>query len=136
MQEYTYYSFRTSWGWKTPDEIADRTYGTTITDANTYELTKTVMDTLTAMFGGKPHVILSQLKRIKLDPNRESEEAAQGEKYALRAWEEYHHYIETAKAQVTQQFGSGLIFDMHGHGANSRRVLRLKIMAWIFVESC
>jgi N-formylglutamate amidohydrolase len=105
-------------GWKTPDEIADRTYGTTITDANTYELTKTVMDTLTAMFGGKPHVILSHLKRIKLDPNRESEEAAQGEKYALRAWEEYHHYIETAKAQVTQQFGSGLIFDMHGHGAN------------------
>ena len=66
-------------GWKVPDEIPDRTYGTTVTDANTYQLTKVLMDSITARFGAKPHVILSQLKRIKLDPNRDSVEAAQDE---------------------------------------------------------
>ena len=71
-------------GRSTPDEIPDRTYGTTVTDDNTYELTKTVMDTMIARFGGRPHVILCQLKRTKLDANRDSVEAAQDDKYALR----------------------------------------------------
>ena len=75
----------------TPDEIPDRTYGTTVTDDNTYELTKTVMETMVARFGGRPHVILCRLKRTKLDANRDSVEAAQDDKYALRAWQEYHH---------------------------------------------
>ncbi len=103
----------------TPDEIPDRTYGTTVTDDNTYELTKTVMDTMVARFGGRPHVILCRLKRTKLDANRDSVEAAQDDKYALRAWQEYHHYIGIAKKKIETDYGSGLFFDMHGHGKNS-----------------
>ena len=102
----------------TPDEIPDRTYGTTVTDDNTYELTKTVMDTMVARFGGRPHVILCRLKRTKLDANRDSVEAAQDDKYALRAWQEYHHYIGIAKKKIETDYGSGLLFDMHGHGKN------------------
>ncbi len=102
----------------TPDEIPDRTYGTTVTDDNTYELTKTVMDTMVARFGGRPHVILCRLKRTKLDANRDSVEAAQDDKYALRAWQEYHHYIGIAKKKIETDYGSGLFFDMHGHGKN------------------
>ena len=102
----------------TPDEIPDRTYGTTVTDDNTYELTKTVMDTMVARFGGRPHVILCRLKRTKLDANRDSVEAAQDDKYALRAWQEYHHYIGIAKKKIETDYGSGLFFDMHGHGRN------------------
>ena len=102
----------------TPDEIPDRTYGTTVTDDNTYELTKTVMDTMVARFGGRPHVILCRLKRTKLDANRDSVEAAQDDKYALRAWQEYHHYIGVAKKKIETESGSGLFFDMHGHGKN------------------
>ncbi len=102
----------------TPDEIPNRTYGTTVTDVNTYQLTKTLMDTMVARFGGRPHVILCRLKRTKLDANRDSVEAAQEDKYALRAWQEYHHYIGVAKKKIENDFGSGLFFDMHGHGAN------------------
>ena len=102
----------------TPDEIPDRTYGTTVTDDNTYELTKTIMDTMVARFGGRPHVILCRLKRTKLDANRDSVEAAQDDKYALRAWQEYHHYIGVAKLKIETDYGSGLFFDMHGHGKN------------------
>jgi len=102
----------------TPDEIPDRTYGTTVTDDNTYELTKVIMDTMKVRFGGTPHVILCRLKRTKLDANRDSIEAAQGNRYAIRAWQEYHHYINTAKSKIESELGSGLLFDMHGHGTN------------------
>ena len=105
-------------GQLTPDEISDRTYGTFVTDLNTYELTKTIMDTMIVRFGGYPHVILCKLKRTKLDANRDSIEAAQENKYALRAWQEYHHYIEVAKKKITNDQGSGLFLDIHGHGKN------------------
>ena len=105
-------------GQLTPDEISDRTYGTFVTDLNTYELTKTIMDTMIVRFGGYPHVILCKLKRTKLDANRDSIEAAQENKYALRAWQEYHHYIEVAKKKITNDQGSGLFLDIHGHGIN------------------
>ena len=105
-------------GQLTPDEISDRTYGTFVTDLNTYELTKTIMDTMIVRFGGYPHVILCKLKRTKLDANRDSIEAAQENKYALRAWQEYHHYIEVAKKKIANDQGSGLFLDIHGHGIN------------------
>ena len=102
----------------TPDEINDRTYGTLVTDDNTYELTKTIMDSMVVRFGGYPHVILCKLKRTKLDANRDSTEAAQENRYALRAWQEYHHYIKVAKEKIVNDQGSGLFFDIHGHGKN------------------
>ncbi len=101
-----------------PDEISDRTYGTLVTDANTYELTKTIMDSMIVKFEGYPHVILCKLKRTKLDANRDSSEAAQDNRYALRAWQEYHHYIEVAKKKIKKDQGSGLFLDIHGHGKN------------------
>jgi N-formylglutamate amidohydrolase len=105
-------------GWKEPTEIPDRTEGTTITDINTYQLTKVIMDSLTARFGGKPHVILCLLERLKLDANREEAEAAAGNIYAERAWAEYHHYLDIAKELVTINHGNGIVFDIHGHGEN------------------
>ena len=105
-------------GWMEPTEIADRTQGITAIDTNTYQLTKVIMDTLTARFGGKPHVILCLLKRLKLDVNREVIEAAEGNIYGERAWAEYHHYLDIAKELVTVNHGSGIVFDIHGHGEN------------------
>ena len=102
----------------TPDEIPDRTYGTTVTDANTYQLTKVIMDSMVIRYGGRPHVILCRLKRTKLDANRDSIEAAQNNRFALRAFNEFHFYIDQAKKKIERDFGSGLFFDMHGHGAN------------------
>ena len=76
------------------------------------------MDTLMARFGGKPHVILCLLERLKLDANRDVDEAAGGNLYAERAWAEYHHYLDIAKELVTMNHGSGILFDIHGHGEN------------------
>ena len=105
-------------GWKKPTEIPDRTNGITEIDTNTYQITKAIMDTLSVRFGGKPHVILCLLERLKLDANRDSAEAAEGNIYAERAWAEYHYYLDIAKELVTVNHGSGIVFDIHGHGEN------------------
>ena len=105
-------------GWLIPDEIPDRTYGTMVTDDNTYQMSKVIMDTMEARFGSKPYVILCRLKRRKIDANRDSTEAAQENRFAHRAWQEYHYYIGSAKKKIESEFGSGLFLDIHGHGAN------------------
>jgi len=105
-------------GREIPSEIPDRSWGTMVTDDNTYEMSKVLMDTMEARFGARPHVILCRLKRRKLDANRDSLEAAQENRFAHRAWQEYHYYIGSAKKKIESQFGSGLFLDIHGHGAN------------------
>ena len=66
--------------------------------------------------GLQPHLIISHLHRIKLDPNREIVEAAQGNPQAEQAWDEFHGWITAARAAVTTQFAAGLYLDVHGHG--------------------
>ena len=105
-------------GREIPSEIPDRSWGTMVTDDNTYEMSKVLMDTMEARFGARPHVILCRLKRRKLDANRDSLEAAQENRFAHRAWQEYHYYIGSAKKKIESEFGSGLFLDIHGHGAN------------------
>lgn len=100
----------------TPAEIPDRTSGTTVTDTNSRETLLAVRDALVERTGKAPHVVVSHLKRTKLDPNREIVEAAAGNPFAENAWQEFHAYLETAAATVTRTYGSGLYLDIHGHG--------------------
>jgi hypothetical protein len=99
-----------------PVEIPDRGWGTTAQDRNTKELTLAIRDALHARTGAYPHVIISNLHRIKLDPNREIVEAAQGNPDAERAWWEFQIFAEEAGNLVEEGFGEGLHLDIHGHG--------------------
>lgn len=106
----------------TPEEIPDRTSGTTVTDSNTEETARAVRDAFVARTGKAPHLVISHLKRTKLDPNREIVEAAQGNPYAENAWNEFQAYIDVAEGLVVDTFGSGLYLDLHGHGHAIERV--------------
>src|SRR5690606_18517561 len=68
-----------------PTEIPDRTTGTTVTDLNTEELARAVAAAFEQRTGERPHLLVSRLARIKLDPNRELAEAAAGNAYAEHA---------------------------------------------------
>lgn len=99
-----------------PQEIPNRTWGTTVTDSNTRETTLAVRDALIERTGKAPHVIIAHLRRTKLDPNREISEAAQDNAFAELAWHEFQAYIDTATATVGRTYGSGFYIDLHGHG--------------------
>ncbi len=105
-----------------PEEIPDRSFGTMVTDSYTRETVMAIRDIFFEKTGHYPHVIISRLKRTKLDPNREIEEAAQGNPYAERAWREYHGFIDNARDSITIHIGAGLFVDIHGHGHPDQRL--------------
>lgn len=105
-----------------PRETPDRSYGVVRADRNTLELAVAMADALTELTGLAPHVVLSHLHRIKLDPNREIEEAAQGNPYAELAWQEFHEFIEAARTAVWHPSGEGLYLDVHGHAHDIDRI--------------
>ncbi len=106
----------------TPAEIPDRTWGTTVTDSYTKETAIAVRNAVFEATGGYPHIIISNLKRTKLDPNREILEAAQENQWAEQAWTEYHGFINIASDSVESQYGKGFIVDIHGHSHTLQRL--------------
>ena len=105
-----------------PAEIPDRSYGVSLNDTNTLDLTMKMRQALIDLTGYAPHTVVTHLRRIKLDANREIAEAAQGSPYAELAWEEFHEWITTARSIVTADFGGGMFFDIHGHSHDIDRV--------------
>jgi hypothetical protein len=110
-------------GGVTPGEIPDRTCGdATVTDSYTTQLAMEVAQAINQVTGCNAHVIICHLKRTKLDANRDIDIAACGNEYAEIAWNEYHKYIDSAKAIITRTSGKGLFIDLHGHGHAIQRL--------------
>ena len=101
-----------------PSEISNRTYGVTVTDSNTIELGIAIRNYFYSKYNIRPYVIINNLKRTKLDANRDKAEAAQNNIYAERAFDEFHFYIEKAREDIISKFSTGILFDIHGHGIN------------------
>ena len=95
--------------------IPNRSYGVVNQDRRTQELARALAAELRRRTGREPHLVVSHLHRVKLDPNREIKEAAQGNKEAEQAWREFHAFVEKASDSVTKSFGFGHCYDMHGH---------------------
>lgn len=106
-----------------PSEIPDRTCGDeTVTDSYTIDLAKEIRDAVYTITGCYPHIIINNLKRTKLDANRALAEAACGNEFADKAWNEFHNYLDSATAIVTRKSGKGLYIDLHGHGHTIQRL--------------
>jgi hypothetical protein len=105
-----------------PANIPDRTVGTTVTDSNTIDLGRAIVQAFVARTGKAPHLILCHLRRTKLDANREVSEAAQGNADAVQAWTEYHDFVGQAAREVVARSGRGFYIDLHGHGHTVQRL--------------
>ena len=112
----------------TPADIPDRTASrcggsaTTGADLNTAELVRAMQQRHFARYGTYPHIIINRLARRKLDANRTATEAACGNAAAIVALDEWHAFIDAAKATVLQASGRGWYMDMHGHGHVKQRL--------------
>eukprot|EP01084_Bolivina_argentea_P292086 502066_1 len=68
-----------------------------------------------------PHLIINELHRNKLDPNREIGEAAQTNIYAKNTWSEIHYeWMTMAKNStiIQNKCQWGLVIDIHGQAKN------------------
>jgi hypothetical protein len=105
-------------GYLAPPWMPRRTCGTLggatgAADAGTQEFTQRVADELESLTGRRPHVVLSLLRRDRLDPNRPIDEAVCGNSSAAAAYRVFHSALDTAQSTVVARWGSGLYLDLH-----------------------
>ncbi|MBK8347936.1 MAG: T9SS type A sorting domain-containing protein [Saprospiraceae bacterium] len=107
-----------------PESIADRDCAecVTVMDAFTQELCREVYEAILDKTGCHAHIIINKLHRRKLDANRDLSEGADGDPISAVAWYNFHTFLESAKMQVTKNFGKGIYIDLHGHGHEKERI--------------
>ncbi|MFN5786283.1 MAG: hypothetical protein ACK457_09945 [Flavobacteriia bacterium] len=108
-----------------PSSIPDRTCNspTLVTDAYTIELAKQIDSSLYDVTGCHPHIIYCNLKRTKLDCNRNQADGTCGDPAAETAWTEFHQFIDVAQTVALAQHGEKVFYvDLHGHGNPVQRL--------------
>lgn len=84
-------------------------------DTYTQEIALLLAERLGNLTGKQPHVVLNHLHRVKLDTNREKDEATFDVVDAKAAYDEFHWFIGQAKSSISQVGdGNGLLLDIHG----------------------
>ena len=113
----------------TSGTLPNRSCGTQEPDDNTAILVRAIQDEIFAQTGGYAHVIINNLNRIKLDPNREVDEATcstntnvNDTDQALYYWNAWHNFIDNASASVETNYGKGLYIDLHGQSHTTPRI--------------
>ena len=110
-------------GYLLPDEIPERpcTDCAKHSDIFTIEIGLAIRKAIFKKTGFYPYVIINNLHRTRLDPNRNVSEAADGNKNAEIAWTAFQSSIDSANSQVKKRFGKGLYIDLHGHRHDIKR---------------
>ena len=82
-----------------------------VKDTYTKEMSILLADLLQEATGRRPHLIINDLHRSKMDGNRGIAPATFGEPEAVTAFNEFHGFIKDARNAVLRR---GLFIDMHG----------------------
>ncbi|MBL0053004.1 MAG: T9SS type A sorting domain-containing protein [Bacteroidetes bacterium] len=102
-----------------PVIIPDRTCNspTTVWDNYTIELGRQIDTALYNLTGCHPHLIICNMRRTKVDCNRNIADGACGNSQAETVWTEFQHFIDTAEILAQSQFaGKAFYIDLHAHG--------------------
>ncbi|MBV1876830.1 MAG: peptidylprolyl isomerase [Pseudomonadales bacterium] len=87
-------------------------------DARSQEYTLATANAIFAATGQHPHIILNHLKRNRLNLNRSKADDHFDNVLAMQAWDEFHGFVETAKAWISQACQKGIYFDLHTSGSD------------------
>lgn len=93
-----------------------------LADLYTREIVMEIRSAFHARTGRYPHVIVNRVHRARVEPNREIESGACQDPEAEIAWNEYHEFIDVAKARVNDDHGRGWFTDIHGHAHTIKRL--------------
>ncbi len=104
-------------GYMMPDEIPERPCVNCAKNQDIYtlEIGLGIRDAIFRQTGHYPYVIINNLHRTRLDPNRNIAEASDGNKNAELVWHQFQNCIDSACTEVESKFGKGLYIDLHGH---------------------
>jgi len=102
--------------------VRDHADAVTVRDLYVSDLTMKIADAFFEKTGMRPHIIINDISRARMEPNRALEETYHKSEDANASWKEYQNFIKIARQIVTDHKGKGLYVDMHGHGHTKARV--------------
>ncbi|MEE9408631.1 MAG: T9SS type A sorting domain-containing protein [Polaribacter sp.] len=106
----------------TDSDLNIRNCGSDERDDNTDILIREIQKRSYEQYGLYPHIIINNLHRSKLDPNRDRAEATCNSTGADKYYDAFHNFIDTASADVDAKFGKGLYIDLHGQSHSVPRI--------------
>ncbi|TGM97823.1 hypothetical protein EHR10_13035 [Leptospira yasudae] len=110
-----------------PADMKTRTTGTLGNDSNTADLALKIRNELQKLLGKRPHLILNHLDRSKIDMNRSTDQAVDNEndpdfQTNLRAYADFHRFINLTRNHIAGKFTRGILVDIHGHAQDENIV--------------
>ncbi|MEO9570451.1 MAG: T9SS type A sorting domain-containing protein [Polaribacter sp.] len=109
-------------GTLTGSELSTRSCGTGEMDDNTDILIREIQKKCYEQFGVYPYIIINNLRRNKLDPNRNESVATCDNSSAKPYFDAYHGFIDNASIDISSKFGKGLYIDLHGQSHSIPRI--------------
>jgi hypothetical protein len=100
-------------GEEEPEHIETRTKGVFDKDDYTYELTELIIKEFHKQTALTPYGVIADISRIKVDINREKEEAYEDEKASI-PYNQFHDFIKHSRNEIDTNFSRGLYIDIHG----------------------
>jgi len=107
-----------------PVSIPDRTCPgiTTSVDSRTIEMANAIDSVCKVDYGFQPYLVISYLKRTKLDQNRDLPEATCSNSAITGIWNNYHLSIDSFITKITAKYPLALFIDLHAHGHTKQRL--------------
>lgn len=107
-----------------PEGVPDRGCPnvTSVRDMYTMELARAIEKEFVETYQKRPFIVINHLARIKVDQNRDIEDATCGNELMKVAWHDYHNYTDTAVSTAAARFGKAVFIDLHGHGHAEQRL--------------
>ncbi|ARV14951.1 T9SS type A sorting domain-containing protein [Polaribacter sp. SA4-12] len=103
-------------------DLSNRNCGSDERDDNTDILIREIQKKCYEQYGLYPYIIINNLHRSKLDPNRDIVEATCGSSGSDKYYNAFHNFIDAASADITANFGKGLYIDLHGQSHSVPRI--------------
>ena len=92
-------------------------------DSNTAELAELLAGKIAARLGAQPFLVIARFERKYVDANR-PETAAFESAEAKAYYDAYHAALAAAVLKVRRSWGTGLLLDLHGQGAERDTIFR------------
>ncbi len=96
--------------------------GTNEEDNNTDILIREIQKHCYAQMGGYPHIVINNLSRSKLDPNRIESVATCNNAATVPYYTAYNDFIDSATTQIIADYGKGFYIDLHGQSHTPKRI--------------
>lgn len=102
--------------------VRDDPSATLVRDLYLTDLTIQIANSFYEKTGLRPHIVINDVSRSRLETNRTLDEAYLKSNVAVSAWKAYHDFLIISRQIVSSNVGRGLYIDMHGHGHTKQRI--------------